>query len=130
MNSIKFLKNYSHFIVIGLICVALSMLNTRNASLTATNARLQKLVDNKERLIYDLRLRNDDLNTSVSELVTAVNKQNDVMKQVAEQHEMTVQQNRELQEEIKQYLFTESSQDNCQEMAEQANSASVTDHPA
>lgn len=101
---INFIRNYSHIIFIGLICVALWGLNARNSQLTATNERLEKLANSKDDQINDLRSKNDDLASSVNDLVTAVNKQNDVMSQVTEQRSVTAQQNRKLQNEIKRYL--------------------------
>ena len=104
MNIIAGIKNYSHLIVIGLICVALWGLNARNSQLTATNDRLEKLANSKDEQINDLRSKNDGLAASVNDLVTAVKQQNTVMSQVAEQRAVTAQQNRKLQNEIKQYL--------------------------
>lgn len=107
MNPINLIKNYSHIIVIGLICVALWGLNARNAQLTATNERLEKLANSKDDQINDLRSKNDGLAASVGELVTAVRQQNQVMSQVAEQRALTAQQNRKLQNEIKRYLASD-----------------------
>jgi len=107
MNPINFIKNYSHVIVIGLICVALWGLNARNSQLTATNERLEKLANSKDDQINDLRSKNDGLAASVSDLVKAVNQQNQVMSEVAEQRATTAQQNRKLQDEIKAYLSTD-----------------------
>lgn len=104
MKIISFIRNYSHLIVIGLICVCLWGLNARNAQLTATNDRLEKLANSKDDQINDLRSKNDGLASSVNDLVTAVNKQNAVMSQVVEQRAETAQQNRKLQSEIKRYL--------------------------
>ncbi len=104
MNPINFIKNYSHVIVIGLICVALWGLNARNSQLTATNERLEKLANSKDDQINDLRSKNDGLAASVSDLVKAVNQQNEVMSEVAVQRASTAQQNRKLQDEIKAYL--------------------------
>lgn len=104
MNPINFIKNYSHVIVIGLICVALWGLNARNSQLTATNERLEKLANSKDDQINDLRSKNDGLAASVSDLVKAVNQQNKVMSEVAVQRASTAQQNRKLQDEIKAYL--------------------------
>lgn len=104
MKIIGFIRNYSHLIVIGLICVCLWGLNARNAQLTATNERLEKLSNSKDDQINDLRSKNDGLASSVNDLVTAVNKQNAVMSQVVEQRAETAQQNRKLQSEIKRYL--------------------------
>lgn len=104
MKIISFIRNYSHLIVIGLICVCLWGLNARNSQLTATNERLEKLSNSKDDQINDLRSKNDGLASSVNDLVTAVNKQNFVMSQVVEQRAETAQQNRKLQSEIKRYL--------------------------
>jgi len=104
MKIIGFIRNYSHLIVIGLICVCLWGLNARNSQLTATNDRLEKLANSKDDQINDLRSKNDGLASSVNDLVTAVNKQNAVMSQVVEQRAETAQQNRKLQSEIKRYL--------------------------
>jgi peptidoglycan hydrolase CwlO-like protein len=104
MNIIAGLKNYSHIIVIGLICVALWGLNARNSQLTATNDRLEKLANSKDDQINDLRSKNDGLADSVKDLVESVKQQNSVMSQVAEQRAVTAQQNRKLQSEIKRYL--------------------------
>ena len=104
MKIISFIRNYSHLIVIGLICVCLWGLNARNSQLTATNERLEKLSNSKDDQINDLRSKNDGLASSVNDLVTAVNKQNAVMSQVVEQRAETAQQNRKLQSEIKRYL--------------------------
>ncbi|MCU5775106.1 Rz lytic protein [Erwiniaceae bacterium BAC15a-03b] len=101
---IPFIKNYSHIIVIGLICVALWGLNARNSQLTATNDRLEKLANSKDDQINDLRSKNDGLAASVTGLVSAVRQQNDVMSQVTDQRVVTAQQNRKLQNEIKRYL--------------------------
>ena len=99
-----FMKNYFHLIVIGLICVALWVLNASNSQLKATNDRLEKLSNSKDEQINDLCSKNDGLASSVTELVTAVKQQNDVMSQVTEQRALTAQQNRKLQNEIKRYL--------------------------
>ncbi|HDC4513478.1 TPA: Rz lytic protein [Enterobacter cloacae] len=104
LNIISFIRNYSHIIIIGLICVALWGLNARNGQLTATNERLEKLANDKDNQINDLRSKNDGLAASVSDLVTAVRQQNEVMSQVAEQRATTAQLNRKLQDEIKAYL--------------------------
>lgn len=104
MAAFTFIKNYSHIFVIGLICLALWMLNARSSQLEATNQRLEKLANSKDEQINDLRSKNDGLATSVNELVTAVKHQNEVMGQVTEQRAVTAQQNRKLQNEIKQYL--------------------------
>jgi len=104
MKIIGFIRNYSHLIVIGLICVCLWGLNARNSQLTATNERLEKLANSKDDQINDLRSKNDGLASSVTELVAAVKQQNVVMSQVTEQRAVTAQQNRKLQSEIKRYL--------------------------
>jgi ABC-type transporter Mla subunit MlaD len=104
MAAIQFIKNYSHLLIIVIICVCLWKLNARSSQLEATNQRLVKLANSKEEQIYDLRSKNDGLASSVTELVTAVKQQNDVMSQVAEQRAETAQQNRKLQNEIKHYL--------------------------
>lgn len=104
LNVISFIRNYSHIIIIGLVCIALWGLNARNGQLMATNDRLEKLANSKDEQINDLRSKNDDLASSVDALVTAVNQQNAVMSQVAEQRAVTAQQNRKLQNEIKRYL--------------------------
>lgn len=104
LNVISFIRNYSHIIIIGLVCIALWGLNARNGQLMATNDRLEKLANSKDEQINDLRSKNDDLASSVDALVTAVNQQNAVMSQVTEQRAITAQQNRKLQNEIKRYL--------------------------
>lgn len=104
MNPLNLIKTFSPVIVIGLICLALWMLNARSSQLEATNQRLEKLANSKDEQINDLRSKNDGLASSVTELVTAVKQQNDVMSQVAEQRAVTAQQNRKLQNEIKRYL--------------------------
>ncbi|MDU4943974.1 MAG: Rz lytic protein, partial [Mixta calida] len=104
LNVISFIRNYSHIIIIGLVCIALWGLNARNGQLMATNDRLEKLANSKDEQINDLRSKNDDLASSVDALVTAVNQQNAVMSQVTEQRALTAQQNRKLQNEIKRYL--------------------------
>ncbi len=104
MNPLTILKSAAPAIVIGLICLALWMLNARSSQLEATNQRLEKLANSKDEQINDLRSKNDDLASSVKDLVTAVNQQNAVMSQVTEQRAVTAQQNRKLQNEIKRYL--------------------------
>nr|WP_154926673.1 Rz lytic protein [Pantoea agglomerans] len=104
MNPLNLIKTFSPIIVIGLICLALWMLNARSSQLEATNQRLEKLANSKDDQINDLRSKNDGLASSVTELVTAVKQQNDVMSQVTEQRAVTAQQNRKLQNEIKRYL--------------------------
>ncbi|MCW0974381.1 Rz lytic protein [Pantoea sp. JV6] len=104
MAAIQFIKNYSHLLVIAIICVCLWMLNARSSQLEATNQRLEKLANSKDDQIKDLRSKNDGLASSVTELVTAVKQQNVVMSQVTEQRAVTAQQNRKLQNEIKRYL--------------------------
>ncbi|MEN4524902.1 Rz lytic protein [Pantoea agglomerans] len=104
MNPLNLIKTFSPVIVIGLICLALWMLNARSSQLEATNQRLEKLANSKDDQINDLRSKNDGLASSVTELVTAVKQQNDVMSQVTEQRAVTAQQNRKLQNEIKRYL--------------------------
>ena len=108
-NVIGVIRNYSHVIIIGLICICLWGLNARNSQLTATNERLEQLANSKDSQINDLRSKNDDLAASVNDLVKAVNKQNAVMSQVAEQRAVTAQQNRKLQNEIKRYLEADKS---------------------
>jgi len=119
MAAIQFIKNYSHIFVIGLICLALWMLNARSSQLEATNQRLEKLANSKDEQINDLRSKNDGLATSVNELVTAVKHQNEVMGQVAKQRATTAEQNRKLQDEIRQYLAA----DKCAESAVPAAAA-------
>ncbi|WP_210496323.1 Rz lytic protein [Pantoea ananatis] len=104
MNPLQTIKNYAPVIVIGLIGVALWGLNARNSQLSATNDRLEKLANSTDDKINDLRSKNDDLAASVNDLVNAVKHQNEVMGQVTEQRAVTAQQNRKLQNEIKQYL--------------------------
>lgn len=104
MNIIQFIKNYLHIIVIGLICVALWGLNARNSQLAATNERLEQLTNSKDSQINDLRSKNDDLASSVNDLVLAVERQNSVMIQVSQQKTATIEENRKLQNEIKRYL--------------------------
>ncbi|WP_367396291.1 Rz lytic protein [Pantoea sp. Ep11b] len=104
MNPLNLIKTFSPVIVIGLICLALWMLNARSSQLEATNQRLEKLANSKDDQINDLRSKNDGLASSVTELVTAVKQQNEVMSQVTEQRAVTAQQNRKLQNEIKRYL--------------------------
>lgn len=110
-NVIGFIRNYSHVIIIGLICICLWGLNARNSQLTATNERLEQLANSKDSQINDLRSKNDDLAASVNDLVKAVNQQNEVMSQVAEQRALTADQNRKLQNEIKQYLAADKNAD-------------------
>lgn len=107
MAAIQLSKTYSHLLVIAIICVCLWMLNARSSQLEATNQRLEKLANIKDEQINDLRSKNDGLASSVTELVTAVKQQNDVMRQVAEQRAATAQQNRKLQNEIKRYLASD-----------------------
>jgi len=107
MTIISFFKNYSHLIFIGLICIALWGLNARNSQLSATNERLEQLSNSKDTQITDLRSKNDDLASSINDLVTAVKQQNAVMSQVTEQRAVTAQQNRKLQSEIKRYLASD-----------------------
>lgn len=104
MNPISMLKNFAPAIVIGLICLALWMLNARSSQLEATNQRLEQLANSKDEQINDLRSKNDDLATSVDNLAKAVDRQNVVMQQVADQRATTAEQNRKLQDEIKRYL--------------------------
>lgn len=104
MAAIQLIKNYSHLLIIVIICVCLWKLNARSSQLEATNQRLVKLANSKEEQVNDLLSKNDGLASSVTELVTAVKQQNDVMSQVAEQRAVTAQQNRKLQNEIKHYL--------------------------
>ena len=104
MNPISMLKNFAPAIVIGLICLALWMLNARSSQLEATNQRLEKLANSKDEQINDLRSKNDDLATSVDNLAKAVDRQNVVMQKVADQRAATAEQNRKLQDEIKRYL--------------------------
>lgn len=109
MAALQFIKNYSHIFVIGLICVALWGLNARNSQLSATNDRLEKLANSKDDQINDLRSKNDGLAASVNDLVNAVKQQNEVMGQVAKQRAATAEQNRKLQDEIKQYLAADKN---------------------
>ncbi len=108
-NVIGFIRNYSHVIIIGLICVCLWGFNARNSQLSATNDRLERLANSKDEQINDLRSKNDDLAASVNDLVKAVNQQNAVMTQVTEQRAVTAEQNRKLQNEIKQYLAADKN---------------------
>ncbi|WP_337008816.1 Rz lytic protein [Pantoea sp. AS142] len=104
MNPLNLIKTFSPVLVIGLICLALWMLNARSSQLEATNQRLEKLANSKDDQVNDLRSKNDGLASSVTDLVAAVKQQNDVMSQVTEQRAVTAQQNRKLQNEIKRYL--------------------------
>ncbi len=109
MNPLAIIKNFAPVIVIGLICVALWGLNARNSQLSATNERLEKLANSKDGQINDLRSKNDGLAASVNDLVNAVKEQNEVMGQVAKQRAATAEQNRKLQDEIKQYLAADKT---------------------
>ncbi|ARF51110.1 hypothetical protein [Pantoea stewartii] len=109
MNPLAIIKNFAPVIVIGLICVALWGLNARNSQLSATNERLEKLANSKDGQINDLRSKNDGLAASVNDLVNAVKEQNEVMGQVAKQRAATAEQNRKLQDEIKQYLAADKN---------------------
>lgn len=104
MTVINFFRNYSHIMVVGLICIALWGLNASNSQLKATNERLEGLAKSKEDQINDLRSKNDGLATSINDLVIAVKQQNAVMSQVDKQRTVKALQNRKLQNEIKQYL--------------------------
>lgn len=104
LNVIGFIRNNTGIFIIGLICIALWILNARSSQLEATNQRLEQLANNKDEQINDLRSKNDGLASSVNDLVKAVNQQNAVMSQVTEQRAVTAQQNRKLQNEIKRYL--------------------------
>jgi len=107
LKVISVIRNNTGLIIVGLFILALWGLNTRNGQLLATNDRLEKLANSKDDQINDLRSKNDGLAASVSDLVTAVNKQNAVMSQVTEQRAVTAQQNRKLQSEIKRYLASD-----------------------
>ncbi|MEN4658718.1 Rz lytic protein [Pantoea agglomerans] len=111
MAAIQFIKNYSHLLVIAILCVCLWMLNARSEQLEATNQRMEKLANSKDEQINDLRSKNDGLASSVTELVTAVKQQNVVMSQVTDQRAVTAQQNRKLQNEIKRYLAADKCAD-------------------
>ncbi|MBM6605631.1 Rz lytic protein [Enterobacteriaceae bacterium RIT814] len=104
----RFFKNNAHILIpcvfIILVAICLWGLNARNHQLTATNDRLAQLNDSKDVQINDLRAKNDDLAGSVKELAGAVNRQNVVMSEVAEQRAESAKQNRMLQSEIKRYL--------------------------
>ena len=104
MNPLTLIKNFGPVVVIGLICLALWMLNARSSQLEATNQRLEQLANSKDDQINDLRSKNDGLASSVSELVTAVNKQSAVVSEAIKQRAETAQQNRNLQIEIKALL--------------------------
>ncbi|WP_147198546.1 Rz lytic protein [Pantoea sp. CCBC3-3-1] len=104
MNPLTLIKNFGPAIVIGLICLALWMLNARSSQLEATNQRLEQLANSKDDQINDLRSKNDGLAASIGDLVKAVKQQNDVVSQVIEQRAVTAQQNRKLQSEIELYL--------------------------
>lgn len=99
-----FLKNYSHVIVIGLICVALWSLNTSNSQLKATNGRLEKIADGKDEQIGLLRQENSELADNIKSLLEAVQLQNDVMDEVEAQRAVADHQNRTFQDDIKKYL--------------------------
>lgn len=104
----RIFKNNAHILIpcafIILVAIFLWGLNARNHQLTATNDRLAQLNDSKDVQINDLRAKNDDLAGSVKELAGAVNRQNVVMSEVAEQRAESAKQNRMLQSEIKRYL--------------------------
>ncbi|EHN8809179.1 Rz lytic protein [Enterobacter hormaechei] len=104
----RIFKNNAHILIpcafIILVAICLWGLNARNHQLTATNDRLTQLNDSKDVQINDLRAKNDDLAGSVKELAGAVNRQNVVMSEVAEQRAESAKQNRMLQSEIKRYL--------------------------
>lgn len=102
-----FLKNYTHVIVIGLICVALWGLNTSNRQLKATNGRLEKIADGKDDQIRLLRTENSELADSIKSLVEAVQHQNDVMDEVEAHRAIGDELNRKLQDDIKKYLEAE-----------------------
>lgn len=99
-----FLKNYSHIIVIGLICAAMWALNINNSQLTATNKRLERLADSKDDQIHQLRQENSEMADNIKSLVEAVQHQNDVMDEVEAKRAAAEQQNRTLQDDIKKYL--------------------------
>jgi len=99
-----FLKNYSHVIVIGLICIALWGLNTSNSQLKASNGRLEKIADGKDEQIKLLRTENSELADNIKSLAEAVQHQKDVMDEVEAQRAVADQQNRTLQDDIKKYL--------------------------
>lgn len=99
-----FLKNYSHVIAIGLICIALWGLNTSNSQLKATNGRLEKIADGKDDQIRLLRTENSELANSIKSLVDAVQHQNDVMDEVEAHRAIDDELNRKLQDDIKKYL--------------------------
>lgn len=111
----RFFKNNAHILIpcafIILVAICLWGLNARNYQLTATNERLTQLNDSKDVQINDLRAKNDDLAGSVKELAGAVNRQNVVMSEVAEQRAEAAQQNRMLQGEIKRYLAADKCAD-------------------
>lgn len=72
MNPLNLVKTFSPVIVIGLICLALWMLNARSSQLEATNQRLEKLANSKDEQINDLRSKNDGLAIRFSTLSAAL----------------------------------------------------------
>ncbi|PKH20219.1 Rz lytic protein [Enterobacterales bacterium CwR94] len=103
-NVISFFRNNTHFLFIGLICICLWGLNARNAQLTATNERLEKLANSKDQQINDLRQKNDSLADSVTELVRTLREGNELQAVAVEQKNKAEVVNRELQNDIRQYL--------------------------
>lgn len=101
---VAFLKNYTHVIVIGLICIALWGLNTSNSQLKASNGRLEKIADGKDEQIKLLRTENSELADNIKSLLEAVQLQNDVMDEVEAQRAVADHQNRTFQDDIKKYL--------------------------
>ncbi|MGV3345293.1 Rz lytic protein [Enterobacteriaceae bacterium LUAb1] len=104
MKIFSVIKNYSHLVVIGFICIVLWGLNVRNTQLLTTVQRLERLVDSKDAQINELRENNSNLTTDLRTIAVQVEQTNNILLQVQEDKANSEKITRELLGDIKRTL--------------------------
>lgn len=101
---LSFIRNNSHFIIVGLICVAMWGLNTRNDQLTATNERLKTIADGKDKQISILHAQSDELAAGLRSLGVQMARNNEILAQAQQEKEQSEKETRERLEKIEAAL--------------------------
>lgn len=97
-------RQYSGLIIVGLFCLSLWGLNTRNAQLSATNLRLEAKVTEGEKEKERINSKNDDLANTLQNLTEKIGQANAIASTEARRRAAAEMKNNKLQEEVKDAL--------------------------
>jgi len=101
LQLINIARQYSGLIIVGLFCLALWGLNTRNAQLSATNLRLEAKVTEGEKEKERINSKNDDLANTLQNLTDKIGQANTIASTEARRRAAAEMKNNRLQEEVK-----------------------------